>query len=217
MLFVGRETEVERIEGAVRDGRNVVLLGKYGIGRTALVREIARQNTSWRCVFTDFGLAGGVICASILAQLLGRSRHAVAEARTARQLARALAAYVPPRRVTQVVIVLDNVAKVTRPKIELLKMLRASDQLLIVAILERFVPSDALMRMRVALDPALVVRLDALDVETSVRFFAAAVSQFELPWSESDTTLLARTTHGYPLEMVRTVQAARRRAERARQ
>jgi hypothetical protein len=217
MLFIGRETEVARIEAAMRDGRNVILQGKYGIGRTALVREIARRNSDWRCVFADFGVAGGMVCASILAQLLGRSRHAVAETRAALQLARAVAAYVPPKRIVRVVIVLDNVAKVTRPKVELLKMLRGSEQLLVVAILERFVTSEALMRTRVALDPAVVVRLDALDVETSIRFFAAAVSQFALPWCESDIALLARTTHGYPLEMVRTVQAARRRAERVRQ
>ena len=216
MRFVGRAVEIARIEKALHADRNVVLQGKYGIGRTALVREIARRNGGWHCVFVDFGCPGAAISASILADLEGRSRHAVAQTGTARQIARAVAAYSPPRRVTRCVVVLDNVAKVTRPKIELLRTLRQSDRLGFVAILERFVTSEAMMRIRVALDPAVFVPLDALDCDASVRFYADAVAKFDLPWSASDVEMLARTTHGYPLEMVRTVQAARRRVGRAR-
>lgn len=214
MPFVGRESEIAHVEAALGDARNVILRGKYGIGRTALVREVARRNGAWRFVFADFSGSGGTISASILAALLGRSRYAVAETRTARQLARAVASYVPPRRVTRCVIVLDDVAKLTHPKIDLLHRLRESEQLLFVAILERFVTSEAVMRMRVALDPAVVVLLDALDLETSVRFYGVAAARFRLPWSESDVEMMARTTHGYPLEMVRTVHAARKRLER---
>lgn len=215
MRFVGREAEIARIEAALGDARNVILQGKYGIGRTALVREMARRNSGWRFVFADFGGTVATICASILAALVGRSRNAVAETRTARQLARAVSAYVPPKRVTRCVIVLDNVAKLTQPKIQLLRRLRESERLLFIAILERFVTNEAVMRMRVALDPAVVLLLDALDIETSVRFYNAAAAQFRLPWSESDLEMLARTTHGYPLEMVRTVHAARRRLREA--
>ena len=216
MLFVGRDAEIARIETALKADRNIIVQGKYGIGRTALVRETARRNGCWRFLFTDFGGPGAAISASILAELSGRSRHAVAETATARQLARAVATYIPPKRVRRVVVVLDNVVKATRPKIGLLRSLRTSQRLLFIAILERFAASADVMRLRVALDPAVIVSLDALDVDTSVRFFASATAQFHLPWSAGDIASLARTMHGYPLEMVRTVQAARRRSGESR-
>lgn len=216
MPFVGRESEIARIESALKAGRNVIVLGKYGMGRTALMREVARRNAKWRFVFADFGEGGSSISASILAQLSGRSRHALHETASARQLARAVAAYVPPKRVQRVVIVLDNIVKVTRPKLDLLRRLRESQQLAFAAIVEHFAANDEVMRVRVALDPAILVVLDALDGETSVHFFATAAAEFHLPWSESDVALLARTMHGYPLEMVRTVRAARRRLSEVR-
>jgi hypothetical protein len=211
MPFVGRETEIARVHAALRDGRNVVLLGKYGIGRTALLREIARRNAGWRFVFTNFGDGGGTIAAAVLAELLGRSRRALQSEASARQLARAIAAYIPPKRVARVVIVLDNVAKLTRPKLDLVRRLRESERLAFVAVVEPFVPGDDVMRLRAALQPSAVVALDALDAKTSARFFAAAAAEFHLPWSDSDVNALARTVRGYPLEMVLTVRAARRR------
>lgn len=216
MHFIGREPEIARIEKALDGDRNVVLLGKYGIGRTALVREIARRNVTWRFVFADFGEGSSTISASILSQLSGRSRHALHETASARQLARAVAAYVPPKRVRRVVIVLDNVVKVTRPKLVLLRLLRESQRLAFTAIVEHFATNDDMIRMRVALDPAVVVPLDALDAEASVRFFATAAAEFHLPWSERDVAALARTMHGYPLEMVRVVRAAQRRTRQVR-
>ena len=210
MPFVGRESEIARVEAALNGGRNVIVLGKYGIGRTALMREVARRNAKWRFVVTDYGEAGSSMTASILSQLSGRSRHALHESASARQLARSVAAYVPQKRVQRVVIVLDNVFKVTRAKLDLLRLLRES-KLAFAAIIEHFATDDAVMRMRIALDPAVVVVLNALDADASEHFFAAAAAEFHLPWSESDVALLARTMHGYPLEMVQTVRAARRR------
>jgi hypothetical protein len=211
MPFIGRESEIARVEAALNGGRNVILLGKYGIGRTALMREVARRNAHWRFVFADFGENGSTISASILAQLSGRSRHALHETASSRQLARAVAAYVPPKRVGRVVIILDNVLKVTRPKLGLVRLLRESERLAFTAIVEHFATNDDVMRMRAALDPAVVVMVNALDAETSVRYFSRAAAELHLPWSENDVALLARTMHGYPLEMVRTVRAARRR------
>lgn len=216
MPFVGREPEIARVETALEADRNVILVGKSGIGRTALARETARRNGAWRCAFADFGDAGAMICASILAQLSGRSWHALHETAPARQLARAVAAYVPAKRVRRVVIVLDDVAKLTRPKLDLLRLLREPQRLAFVAILECFVTSEDVMRMRIALDPAIVIQLEALDAAVSARFFSEAAEEFDLPWSKADVELLARTVHGYPLEMVRTVHAARRRLGEAR-
>jgi hypothetical protein len=211
-MFVGREAEIARIEAALHSERNVILQGKYGIGRTSLAREIAGRSRSWRFVFTDFGAPGTAISTSILAELTGRSRHAAGEKRTARQLARAIASYVPPKRIARVIIVLDNVARITRPKIELMRTLHTSKHLLFIAILERFVTGEDMMRMRVVLDPAVVIGLDPLDLDASVRFFASAAAEWRLAWTDSEIDLLARIMHGYPLEMVRIVRAAQRRS-----
>ena len=42
MLFVGRQSEKKIIMEALNCGRNIILGGKFGIGRTRLIREIAK-------------------------------------------------------------------------------------------------------------------------------------------------------------------------------
>ncbi|HXG59655.1 MAG TPA: ATP-binding protein [Thermoanaerobaculia bacterium] len=216
MLFVGRESEIARIEKALHGGRNIVLCGKYGIGRTALIREIARRNRGWRFIYANFGDAGTTIATEILSQLTGRSAHALRNGCTARRLVRSVTTFAPPADVHRVVIVFDNIAKVTRPKLALIRSLRDPTRFAFAAIVEHFVRDEDLMRIRVALDPAIVVALGALNEETSTRFFANAAAEFDLPWSDSDVAGLARTMHGYPLEMVRTVRAAQRRTREVR-
>ena len=94
MFFVGRQREITEIEAAIAADRNVVLRGKYGIGRTALVKEVASRNAArWTVVFTDFSANGSDVCASVLKQLFVRRRDEL----NARQLARAVAAYTPKR------------------------------------------------------------------------------------------------------------------------
>ena len=166
--------------------------------------------------FRELRNTGATIAAGVLAQLTGRTPHSLRETRRARQLARAVAAYAPPKTVRRIVIALDNIAKVTKPKLDLIRLLRESPGLAFVAIVEHFTRDEDLMRMRIALDPAIVVKLGALDAETSARFFATAAAEFHLSWNESDVALLAHTLHGYPLEMVRTVRAAQRRAHEVR-
>lgn len=197
MFFVGRQYEIARIENAIARRRNVIVRGKYGIGRTALVREAASRNARrWTVVFTDFSEHGSDVCAEILKQLVPR-RH---QELNARQLARAVATYTPPPGKTPI-IVLDNIAKLTRPKLQLLRRLHASNSLLFIAIVERFVPEDDVMGLRVVLDPAVVVAVDYLDAESSVHFLEEAATRYHLGWSDADIEMLARAMHGYPLEL----------------
>lgn len=50
MVFVGRKTQLGQIRAAVAKGENVLVLGRPGIGKTALLRAFARQTNSlfWR-------------------------------------------------------------------------------------------------------------------------------------------------------------------------
>ena len=40
IYFVGREKEISQIVKALKRGENVILKGKYGIGRTSLSRHV---------------------------------------------------------------------------------------------------------------------------------------------------------------------------------
>lgn len=210
MFFVGRHQEITRIEASLAAGRNVILRGKYGIGRTALLRQVASRNAGrWAFVFTDFSANGTVVCKSVLKQLLGHSVNDL----NARQLARAVAAY-RPRRGRKTILVLDDVAKLTHPKLDLLRRLRTSPHLQFGAIAERFVSEDDVMRIRVVLDPATVVALDYLDDPSSVEFFSYHARRLGLGWTETDIEMLARAMHGYPLEMAQLISREQRKVSR---
>jgi len=42
LLFLGRERETQKILRALNQGENLVLSGKYGIGRTTLIEHVAK-------------------------------------------------------------------------------------------------------------------------------------------------------------------------------
>jgi hypothetical protein len=55
MNFVGRKHEIAVILKSLRQNRNVILSGKYGVGRSSLVKHIARLNPeTWQFLFADF-------------------------------------------------------------------------------------------------------------------------------------------------------------------
>jgi MoxR-like ATPase len=61
--FVGREEEQKEILKTLDEGWNVILTGKFGIGRTTLVKHIASLNEiQWRFVFIDFLKTPSNIC-----------------------------------------------------------------------------------------------------------------------------------------------------------
>jgi ABC-type phosphate/phosphonate transport system ATPase subunit len=44
MCFVGRENDIVQIKEVLTEGNNVIILGKHGIGRTNLIRHIAKND-----------------------------------------------------------------------------------------------------------------------------------------------------------------------------
>jgi hypothetical protein len=70
MYFVGREKEIGEIKEALEGGNNVIVSGKYGIGRTSLIKHIAdAMKDQWRFVFVDFSKTPGSVCNYLLAEL----------------------------------------------------------------------------------------------------------------------------------------------------
>jgi len=49
MYFVGREKEIEQMKEALERGKNVIVSGKYGMGRTSLIKHAAdAMKDRWR-------------------------------------------------------------------------------------------------------------------------------------------------------------------------
>jgi AAA+ ATPase superfamily predicted ATPase len=70
MYFVNREKEISQIEEAMEEGENVIVAGRYGIGRTSFVRHVAQiMRDQWRFVFVDFSKTPGSVCNYLLAEL----------------------------------------------------------------------------------------------------------------------------------------------------
>jgi len=73
-FFVGRENEIKQIIKALRRGDNVILTGKYGIGRTSLVKHIADTTRDrWRFIFVNFSQTPGRVCGYLIEELLPKT------------------------------------------------------------------------------------------------------------------------------------------------
>ena len=214
-MFVGRCEEIAAVQHELAAGRNVVLVGRYGIGRTALVRQVAaRVGAGRRFVFLDFASTPATMCRSIHEELFparGRARRAVPRSFRA---TRSLLLRDAPATSRPPVLVLDGIARLTAPKLDLMHALAKTGRFGFVAVAEAFLPPRDLLRVRTALFPNVLLRLGPLGRRESEEFFAEASERFGLGWTAQHLRLLASTRHGYPLAMAETVARDLRRAGR---
>jgi hypothetical protein len=103
------------------------------------------------------------------------------------------------------VVVLDDMGKATRQRIDFARWLRSLGRFQVVAVTERFLPEEALLRLRTALAPAPLLTLDRLDPATAREFFQAWSEQHQLGWGPEQVRGLVQATRGYPLGMRQTV------------
>ena len=69
MLFVGRKREKKQIFESLREGKNIIIGGKFGIGRTSLM-EIAKILADERkFVFVDFSKTPGEMSEKLMKEL----------------------------------------------------------------------------------------------------------------------------------------------------
>lgn len=213
MVFVGREREASRIASELTKGHNAVVSGPFGIGRTALVRRVAEQmGDGWRFVMLDFSHTPAELCSALVAALRGGGSRARRAPRSFVSARAAVLAFEPRGR--RYVLVLDNVATLTAPKLALLRRLAATGRYRFVAVAEPTLPDDELLELRACLFPTAAIVLLRLTAAATRSYFARLSEALGLGWSEEEIAGLAAISGGYPLAMVEAASRARARAAR---
>ena len=200
-LFVGRTKEIARIKRELAAGRNLVVTGRFGIGRTTLAVQVARElGSAWRFVFLDGSQTSARVCEHLLHAWAPQQR---AQARSADSwtVTRSRLGVLRSPDARPVALVLDDIAKVTRPKLDFVRRIARAGHLRIIAVTELFLPDDELFRLRSVLCPAPLIRLGPLASNAALEFFSMWSRQHGLGWDAGHIQGLAAATHGYPLGM----------------
>lgn len=191
-------------------GRSVVLIGPYGIGRTALAEQVAREMTaSWRFVFADFDRGPGPVWRDLFAAIFPIADARLRGGTKPMKWTRFRVSNRRPEDPRRHVIVLDNVARLSAPRLDVLRRLRESFQ--VVAIAEDFLPERAKAVLRAALWARAPLWIGPLSRTATVYFLEECSRRHGLGWRAREIQGLARAAHGYPLGMRETVTAALRR------
>ncbi len=202
MQFVGREKEIWQINAALEGGKNVIVSGRYGMGRTSLIKYMAEiMQEQRRFLFLDFSETPGKLCQHLVAKLWPqkerRQRDEFSKYRSARF--RIVSLDFSDRR--KHVLVLDNIAKLSAPKLDFIQYLAWEKRFQFVAIVESFTPKDDLFRLRVRLYPAEIIVLQYLGKLEVCAFYQDLSDRHQLDWTEGQIKNLAEITGGYPLRM----------------
>lgn len=212
MVFVGRQWETSRIKAELAKRGNVVVSGTFGIGRTALIHHVAEaMGDAWRFIFLDFSRTPAQLCSDLIAWLRPRTAGRSARRRLSFVSARAIVLKLEARGRRRWVLVLDNIAAVTAPKLALLRRLVATGRYRFVAITDHHLPDADLFTLRACLNAAPIVTLANLPRAVAGAFFAGVSGDLGLGWREGEVAALAEITDGYPLLMVEAIARARRR------
>ena len=202
MYFVGREKETGQIIKALKRGNNVILTGKYGIGRTSLIKYIAdTTRNQWRFVFVDFSQTPGKICGLLIDKLLPKNKGRKRGEMLGYKSNRFRISSLDFRDQRQHVLVLDNIAKLSAQKLDLIRYFVMAKRFRFVAIAENFIRGDELFVLRARLRNALLMNIPHLTIEAAREYFRQSSVQHHFHWTESQINHLAAMSGGYPLGM----------------
>jgi len=164
MYFVGRSRETKSIIKALERCENVIVSGRFGIGRTSLLRHIAEiGQDKWRFVFIDFSRTPGDVCRHLIAELF--PAYAAKQGDT-------YIKYKPGRFKVlnreledgrRHVLVLDNIEKMTMQKLALFRHLTFGKRFLFVAITASFLPERHYHQLKAALFATCKITLGHVD------------------------------------------------------
>ena len=188
--FVGRTSELRLLARLLDEGRSIVLTGVYGSGRTALLHQLAGKERYRKFIFwnsRDSQRALRITIEKLCAVRTGRNR---------------------PADRTPPVVVLDDVARITAQRLRSLRDLVRGTRCQIIVIVESCVSNGDLTRLRAALEAARLVCLGPLTRNATERYFALAAREQTLGWNLDAIRSTARSTHGHPLIMRATLEAA---------
>ena len=105
----------------------------------------------------------------------------------------------------QHVLVLDNIAKLSAQKLDLIRYFVLAKRFRLVAIVENFIRGDELFVLRARLRNALLINIPHLSIEAAREYFRHSSGQHHFYWTESRINHLAEMTRGYPLGMKEVV------------
>ena len=133
-MFFGRQSETKQLIASLSSGRNVILSGIYGMGRTSLVRHVGRiMEGKWKFLFADFSKTPDQVCRELESQLkketFTRKRPIPVRYKSRRRRLAAAASKEPIPHV----LVLDNIAKLTAQKLSLIRYWVLESSFLFVA------------------------------------------------------------------------------------
>jgi energy-coupling factor transporter ATP-binding protein EcfA2 len=218
MYFCGRKKEISEIINALKKRKHIVVTGKYGIGKTVLIKhlsEITKQR--WQFVFTDFSKTPSSVCNEILWKASPKTQRQDRHRYIKYKIARSLIADLTLKDNRQPVIVLDNISEVSHQKLAFIQYVTFSKKLLFIAITEGFLPENDLFQLRACLLPSYLLKLGNLGTKNAVEFFRHVSQKNNLNWSEKHIRMLADVTGGYPLGMKEFVKREMEKCACARQ
>jgi hypothetical protein len=211
MIFVGRENEKMKIIKELQRRKNIVLCGKFGIGRTSLVKEIAEQLGNQRLfVFVDFGQTPCKMSEKLMKELHISSRLKKTGKKMGYKSMRYRIATVGSPTKNKPIIVFDNVAKLTPQKIIFLRHLIEEEHFQFIAIAENFLPENDLMLLKAQLVPIATISLNYLKTEDVFLFIRSYSDKHHLKWSDGHIRNLANLARGYPLGMIEMIRKKRK-------
>jgi hypothetical protein len=200
--LVGREREEARLASALGRGRNAVVSGKYGSGRTALVRHLAKTcEGEFRFAFCDFSAPPRATWAALAAAFVPGKRREASIRQTSYRTLRAQVLGTSLGEGPPAVVVLDDVRRVTPARFDLVHRLTVTDRFLFVAIVEPHLPDAERRRLLACLAPIERLRLGPLSQPAVRDFLARASAERDLSWTPEKIEAVARGTGGYPLSM----------------
>jgi hypothetical protein len=209
--FYGRQDEIKRILKVLKQGKNLVLQGKYGVGKTHLVRHFARRHRNqWKFLFADFEKNPARIIGNLFRQIKSACPSIKLKDSMPYRIAKSKLIDVGLKDPGHYVIVLDNIARVTGPKATFLRDLTWEHGFIVIALAEGFLSADNLMRLRAGLMPCELIRLDNLRLNESIMFFKQVADRNQFHWTQSRIRAFAEATHGYPLLMADLVDRYQR-------
>jgi len=217
MFFSGREREITLLIRELGRGRHVIITGKYGIGKTTLVRHLAKLCPEtpkgageWHFIFLDFSQTPGEMCRKLQKNLsMRRERHELASLtfRQRRSRIAVMASYSKKKHI----VVLDNITSLTSQKLSLIQYFLLERAFQFIALTESPLSMRELFLLRAALIPSEVMELGYLRIEETLAVLSSVSEKNDFGWTDSHLRMLAAVTKGYPLGIREAVERELRR------
>jgi len=207
MFFVGREKESRKIIRLLQQERSVILTGKFGIGRTALLHHIAViTEGKWRFFFIDFSQTPSCVVKQLTAMLRPGKESNTAHHDFRYKSGRSVVVRKISKEKRKTILVLDNIAKLTNQRLQLIRYFRLENRFQFVAIVERFLPEADLFLLRAVLVSDEVIVLQNLNPKSTKDFLRHIAEKHAFNWSEQHVDMLVSLNRGYPLGLYQIFQ-----------